>query len=469
MTEQDGSGLLRNPKISAVGIQLLSDAIRDQGTAVADAAWQPPRDGLALSLSQIAADQRRVNANQQAVQAMIEARPEVVGVTTAPQALGLERRQCLHSGPPISWQNASGPLRGALVGALLLEGEAADADEAWQLCEANEIELLPGPSRGAARPRAGPISSSMSLYEVRDEVNQQVAYSNLNEGLGKVLRMGAYSPEVIDRLRWINSRLAPILSEAFARQGPFDVRALLAQSLQMGDEGHNRNRAGSALFLREMSSSIAQCDVSSAEISEVFDFINGNEHFVLNMVMPAAKASADAARNIPGSTMVVAMARNGTEFGIQVSGAGDQWFTAPANTPEGILFPGFSDKDINPDIGDSPIMETYGIGGFAMACAPAIVRFVGGSVELAHQKTHQMYEITLAENPHLQIASLDFRGTPTGIDVAKVVSTQILPAVNTGMAGKEAGTGQVGAGLVEPPMSCFEQALVAVAETGDSA
>jgi hypothetical protein len=149
-----------------------------------------------------------------------------------------------------------------------------------------------------------------------------------------------------------------------------------------------------------------------------------------------------------------------------VSGAGDQWFTGPANTPSGILFPGFSDVDINPDIGDSTIMETYGIGGFAMACAPAIVRFVGGSAELAHQKTRQMYEITLAENPYLQIPSMDFRGTPTGIDVAKVVSTRILPAINTGMAGKEAGTGQVGAGLVQPPMSCFEQALVAVAKSG---
>ena len=469
MTEHDGSALLRNPQISAVGIQLLSDALRDQGVSVTDATWQPPSEGMASYLSQIAADQRRLDANQQAVQAMIEARPEVVGVSTARDALGLERRQFLHSGPPISWENASGPLRGALVGALLLEGEADNADEAWRICEANEIDLLPCHSRGAVGPMAGVISASMSVYEIRDEVNRRVAYSNLNEGLGKVLRMGAYSSEVIDRLRWINSRLAPILSEAFAENGPFDIRALLAQSLQMGDEGHNRNRAGSAIFLREMAPSIAKCDVSNTELSEAFSFINGNEHFVLNMVMPAAKAAADAARNIAGSTMVVAMARNGTEFGIQVSGAGDKWFTAPANTPEGILFSGFSNEDINPDIGDSTIMETYGIGGFAMACAPAIVRFVGGSVELAHRKTHQMYEITLAENPHLQIASLDFRGTPTGIDVAKVVSTQILPAVNTGMAGKEAGTGQVGAGLVEPPMSCFEEALMAVAGSGEVA
>ena len=311
---------------------------------------------------------------------------------------------------------------------------------------------------------AGVISASMPLYALHDELSGLSAYSNLNEGLGKVLRMGAFAPEVIERLRWMKAVLAPVLAEAFARSGPFDVRAMLAQAMQMGDEGHNRNRAGSALFLRSMAAAIAESGHRSAEIAEVFRFIDGNEHFVLNMVMPAAKVAADAARDVPGSTMIVAMARNGTDFGIQVSGTGDRWFTAPANTPEGILFPGFSEQDVNPDIGDSTIMETYGIGGFAMACAPAIVRFVGGSAALALEKTTAMFEITLAENPYLQIASMDFRGSPTGIDVTRVVSTGVVPAVNTGMAGRVAGTGQVGAGLVDPPMSCFEQATEALGE-----
>ena len=466
MTDHQSSGLLRGPTVAAAGIRLLSDALRDQGVQVVDALWEPPSEVVGASLAQVAADLRRLAANERAVQAMIEAKPAVVGVTTAAETLGLEPRQFLHSGPPITWEDASGPLRGALVGALLLEEEAESPRDAWQICESNQIELSPCHSHSAVGPMAGVISASMPVYEIHDEVNRRVAYSNLNEGLGKVLRMGSYSTEVIDRLRWMKTSLAPVLHEAFERHGPFDVRALLGQSLQMGDEGHNRNRAGSALFLREMSASIARCNYTNDEIAQVFEFINGNEHFVLNMVMPAAKAAADAARDIPGSTMVVAMARNGTEFGIQVSGAGDQWFTGPANTPSGVLFPGFSDVDINPDIGDSTIMETYGIGGFAMACAPAIVRFVGGSAELANKKTRQMYEITLAENPHLQIPSMNFRGTPTGIDVAKVVSTRILPAVNTGMAGKEAGIGQVGAGLVEPPMTCFEQALTAVARSG---
>ena len=312
-----------------------------------------------------------------------------------------------------------GRLRGALIGALLFEGEASTPEEAERICAAGEIELAPCHGSGAVGPMAGVISASMPLYELHDEVSGRSAYSNLNEGLGKVLRMGAYSPEVIDRLRWMQAVLAPVLTDTFARSGPVDVRSMLAQALQMGDEGHNRNRAGSALFLRTTASAIAESGHPMDTVAEVFRFIDGNEHFVLNMVMPAAKVAADAARDVPGSTMVVAMARNGTDFGVQVSGTGDRWFTAPANTPKGILFTGFTDDDVNPDIGDSTIMETYGIGGFAMACAPAIVRFVGGSAALAQEKTTAMYEITLAENPYLQIPSMDFRGSPTGIDVTR--------------------------------------------------
>lgn len=454
--------LLAEPTVAAAGVPILADALRGQGLATTEVAWQPPPESLIPALDRIAADPRRVAANQQAVTAMMEARPQVVGVGLAADALDLGRRQFAHSGPPITWEQASGPLRGALIGALLFEEEASTADEAEAICAAGDIELVPCHSRSAVGPMAGVISRSMPVYVIEDAVSGRVAFSNLNEGLGKVLRMGAYAPEVIERLRWMKAVLAPLLSGVFDRHGPFDVRALLAQALQMGDEGHNRNRAGSALFLRDLSAAIIESGHPSDHVADVFRFIEGNEHFVLNIVMPAAKVAADAARDIPGSTMVVAMARNGTEFGVQTSGTGDRWFTAPANTPKGILFAGYTDDDVNPDIGDSTIMETYGIGGFAMACAPAIVRFVGGSAALALEKTKSMYEITLAESPYLQIAALDFRGSPTGIDAARVVTTGLVPAVNTGMAGRVAGTGQVGAGLVDPPMACFTQAVDAL-------
>ena len=455
--------LLAEPTVVTAGVPILTDALRSQAVDVTDVDWQPPPEDLAPALDRIAADHRRVEANRQAVTAMMEARPQVVGIGLAADDLGLGRRQFLHSGPPIDWERASGPLRGALIGALLFEGEADTPEEAEAICAAGEIELAPCHSRAAVGPMAGVISPSMPLYVLEDEGTGRRAYSNLNEGLGKVLRMGAYAPEVVERLHWMKAVLAPVLAATLDRHGPVDVRALLAQALQMGDEGHNRNRAGSALFLRELAGDLIESGHPTDEVAQVVRFVDGNEHFVLNIVMPAAKVAADLARDLPGSTMVVAMARNGTDFGIQTSGTGDAWFTAPANTPKGILFAGYTDDDVNPDIGDSTIMETYGIGGFAMACAPAIVRFVGGSAALAQEKTRSMYEITLAESPFLQIAPLDFRGSPTGIDATRVVTTGLVPAVNTGMAGRIAGTGQVGAGLVDPPMACFHQAVEALA------
>jgi hypothetical protein len=241
------------------------------------------------------------------------------------------------------------------------------------------------------------------------------------------------------------------------------VKAIVAQMIQMGDEGHNRNRAGTLMFLREVLPALIDSGAPSGDVAEAVRFVAGNDHFFLNLVMPACKLQTRAAAGIDGSTVVTVMARNGTDFGIQVSGTGDQWFTAPANTPEGLYLGAYGPEDANPDIGDSAITETAGIGGMSMATAPAIVRFVGGSVPDALATTQRMYGITVGENPAFAIPILEFRGAPTGIDVTSVVRSGVLPQINTGMAGRVAGTGQVGAGLVTPPMACFTQALDALA------
>jgi hypothetical protein len=310
----------------------------------------------------------------------------------------------------------------------------------------------------------------MWMWCLQDPVHGGQAYSNLNEGLGKVLRMGAFNEEVQTRLAWMRDILGPVLQQAVrARPEPLDVKAILAQMLQMGDEGHNRNRAGSLMALRELSPSIVEVEAPAKDIADVLRFIGGNEHFFLNLGMPTAKLAMDAARGVPGSTMVTVLARNGTEFGIQTAGTGDRWFTGPAQTPVGLFLGDYGPEDANPDIGDSAIMETYGVGGFSMAAAPAIVRFVGGTVPDALATTERMYQVTLAENPAMQIPVLGFRGSPTGIDVLKVARTGWLPQINTGMAGRVAGTGQVGAGLVQPPQECFEQALAALAEESRTA
>jgi hypothetical protein len=310
---------------------------------------------------------------------------------------------------------------------------------------------------------AGVVSPSMWMYGLRDEVHDAWSWCSLNEGLGKVLRYGAYGPEVIDRLHWMTDVLGPILQQSVRTTGPFDIKSILAQMLQMGDEGHNRNRAGSLMLLRELLPGMITADASSTDIAEAVRFSGANEHFFLNLGMPACKLATMAAHGIPGSSLVTTMARNGTDFGIRVSGTGDEWFTGPANTPEGLFLGDYGPDDANPDIGDSAITETGGIGGFAMAAAPAIVKFVGGDVAFALRATQTMYEITLGEHPMFQVPILDFRGTPTGIDVVSVVRTGILPQINTGMAGRVAGTGQVGAGLVTPPAECFPAALAALA------
>jgi hypothetical protein len=356
-------------------------------------------------------------------------------------------------------------MRGALMGAAVFEGLAGDAEEAAGLLERGEIGLDPCHHHQSVGPMAGVVSPSMWMFVMEDEATGRRTFCSLNEGLGKVLRYGAYSAEVLDRLRWMSTVLGPVLRAAVRANGPVDATAILAQMVQMGDEAHNRNRAGTLMLLRELLPSMIESGFPSADLAEVARFVGGNDHFFLNVAMPACKLALDAARDIPGSTMVVAMARNGTDFGIQVSGTGDAWFTGPAQVPDGLYLGDYGPEDANPDIGDSAITETIGLGGFAMAAAPAIVRFVGGTVADALANTRRMYEITLSEHPAFAVPVLDFRGTPMGIDVTKVVRTGILPQINTGMAGKVAGTGQVGAGLVTPPAEVFAKALHALAAT----
>ena len=311
---------------------------------------------------------------------------------------------------------------------------------------------------------AGVTSASMAVYVVENAEGGNRAYSNLNEGYGKVLRYGAYAEEVLEKLRWMNTVMGPLLAEALEAAGGLDIRALLAEALHMGDEGHNRNKAGSLLFLKALAPLVAETSAASSVRAKVLGFLGENALSVLNPVMAACKAMADAAHGVEGSTVVTTMARNGTDFGIRVSGLGDEWFTAPADTPEGLYFSGFSGADANPDIGDSTITETVGIGGFAMAAAPAIVSFVSGTPSDALNATLEMYEITVAEHDHFTIPSLDFRGSPTGIDIRSVVELGILPRVNTGIAHREPGVGQIGAGLVLPPATIFEAALIAFAD-----
>ncbi|QKG26580.1 DUF1116 domain-containing protein [Actinomadura verrucosospora] len=460
-----GGLLTRDPRVVASGVDVLADALADQAVPVERVDWRPPPPGTEAALAAVLGAPGHADANAEAVRRMTTARPHLVDVRPASEVLGLDRGTFLHAGPPLEWDRASGPMRGALIGAMMLEGLAETPRGAERELERGAAVLEPCHHHGAVGPMAGVVSPSMWMLVVEDAEHGGTACCSLNEGLGKVLRYGAYGPEVIERLTWMGEVLGPALRAAVRRHGPLDLMSVIAQALQMGDELHNRNRAATSLLLRELAPDLAAADeVPRDRVAEVLRFAAGNDHFFLNAGMAASKACADAARNVPGSSMVVAMSRNGTDFGVQVSGTGDRWFTGPAGVPDGLYLGGYGPGDANPDIGDSAITETAGTGGFALAAAPAIVRFVGGEVPDAVAATQRMYEITLAEHPVLQIPLLSFRGTPAGIDVTRVVRTGILPVIDTGIAGREAGTGQVGAGIVEPPSNVFTAALHALAE-----
>ncbi len=405
-------------------------------------------------------------ANRQVVQRLLTARPVLRGVARAGQVIpDMRPNLLLHAGPPLTWPEMSGPMRGAVIGALLFEGLAHTPEQAAAMAAAGEVDFAPCHHHAAVGPMAGVTSASMQVYILENVTHGNRAYANLNEGYGKVLRYGAYSQAVIAKLRWMNETLGPMLAEALHLSGGgLDMRALIAEALHMGDEGHNRNKAGSLIFTARLAPLLARTRAGDADKAQALQFLGENALTVLNPVMAACKVMCDAAHNVPGSTLVTTMARNGTTFGLRVSGLGDQWFTAPVETPVGLYFSGFSAADASGDIGDSTITETAGIGAFAMAAAPAIVTFVSGSPQDALNATLEMYEITAAEHPTWTIPALDFRGTPVGIDIRKVIELGSTPRVNTGIAHKEAGVGQIGAGLVRPPMAIFEAALTTFVE-----
>ena len=453
-----------------LGLESFSTNLKACGGDVHHLDWKPPAGGDVTLIDAL----RRIEdikgidieqANKQAVERVLTSKPMLLGIAKAKDVIpGMRENLLLHAGPPVTWARMCGPMRGAVIGALLYEGMARDEKEAQKLAASGSIEFEPCHHHNAVGPMAGIISSRMPVWIVENDTYKNKAYATLNEGLGKVLRYGAYNEEVLTRLSWMETVLAPILNKALQLHGPIDMRSLMVQALQMGDECHNRNRAGTSLVIRELAPYLVLLDEPKKDISDVLTFMHKNDHFFLNLSMPSAKCTMDSARNIQGSTLITAMARNGTDFGIQLSGLADRWFKAGATAVEGLYLPGYKAEDAALDIGDSVITETSGIGGFAMAASPSIVKFVGGSPSDAIMYTKRMYTITMAENREYRIPILDFRGTPTGIDVRSVVEKGILPVINTGIAHKEPGIGMVGAGLVKPPMQCFQDALLAFAD-----
>jgi hypothetical protein len=451
-----------------VGIASFADAIRERGGEALQLDWMPPAGGERAScdaLGRLLNHPKVEEANAKALDIFLGAQPRLTGIGVAREALpGMGERMILHAGPPIEWRRMCGPMRGAIVGAILYEGWASDAARAQRMAESGEIAFEPCHHHAAVGPMAGIVSPSMPVWMVTNANGGNRAFATLNEGLGKVLRFGANGPEVLARLKWMAETLAPTLRAGLTKLGEVELKPLMAQALHMGDEVHNRNAAASSLLIKRLVPALLKSDAPPADVAAAIEFVAGNDHFFLNISMAACKSMLDAAGRVPGSSMVSVMARNGVEFGIRLSGLGERWFTAPAPVVNGLYFPGYTIADAAPDLGDSAITETAGVGGFAMAAAPAIVKFVGGSAQDALANTLAMTQITMRRNNAFTLPALDFAGTPAGIDARRVVDSGILPVINTGIAHKEPGVGQIGAGVTRAPAACFSQAVRALAE-----
>jgi len=459
------------PNVIGVGLQRFVDDLQSLQVTATSVDWRPPatKDPAVLQATATltSGDTAKLvdQANDEALQRMLSADPVLMDVNLAAELIeGLGEHKILHAGPPIDWADMCGPMQGAVCGAIVLEGWAKDLDAARKLAESGKINFEPNHHNSAVGPMTGIVTQSMPLMVVENKAFGNHAFCAINEGLGKVMRFGGNDESVLERLRWLESNMGPLLADTLLACEGIGLKNIIARGLSMGDEMHQRNVACTSLVLRELAATMARVSEPEAA-SEALEFIAGNDQFFLNIAMAMGKAIMDPVRDIGGSSIVTAMARNGTEFGIRVSGCGDQWFTAPVEMPRGLYFPGFTEKDANPDMGDSTIVETVGLGGFAMAASPAVAGFVGaGSAADAMAYTSRMAEITHTRNPEWTIPALDFAGVPSGIDVRKVVSSGVPPTINTGIAHREPGIGQVGAGVVNAPMACFEQACLALSE-----
>ena len=464
-----GAGL-RHPRIVNVGLGMFADELSRLGVPVIDVDWRPPAGGDARLASLLARLERRRRtidaANTHAFDLLTNGEPVLMDCRPAREALELPDRVVLHAGPPLAWERATPPVRAAILCAIRYEGWAANDDAAAELVRERRVRIEPCHHWRAVGPMTGIITASMPVFVIENRVHGNRAHVTINEGLGKVLRFGANDASVIARLNWLATEAGPLLGAALRAAHGVELRPLMAQALRMGDEMHQRNVAASSLLARALMPHVARVGDRHHAVARLAEFIAGNDQFFLNVAMAAGKAMADPATGVTGATLVTAMARNGTDFGIRVSGLGERWFTAPVETPVGLYFPGYSADDANPDMGDSAIVETIGLGGGAMAASPAVARFIGaGGMAEALAATAEIREICHADHPHFRIATLDERGAPAGIDVMKVVETGIAPLINTGIAGKVAGTGQVGAGVVRAPLGCFTAALEALARS----
>ena len=458
------------PRVVNVGLDVFAEALRAQGVPVTEVAWRPPAGGDADLARLLVADramrERIAAANAETMARLFRARPRWVGVRPAGEVVPALRdgRLLLHAGPPIGYARMCGPHRRAAAWAAVFEGWAPDVDSAVRALQSGEIRLAPAYDHAVACPMAAVVSPSMAVHVARDEASGLAAFSPINEGRGRSLWLGNPDAGALDRLRWFHDELAGTLSAALDRAGGIDLFGLFAQSLQMGDELHARCVATTALLLRGLAGPLLEAGVPGPVAARAVRLLEANSLFSLTVTMAACRVAADAAHGVPWSSVVTGMSRNGVDFALRVGGLGERWSVAAAvPMDEAVYHSGFGVADAAGDIGDSAILEVVGLGGMALAAAPTMAAFVGGSVADQLAVTEEMRTITLAAHPGFTVPALGFAGTPVGIDVRLVVETGIVPVIDTGVVHeRDPEAGQIGAGVARAPLEVFRDALVAL-------
>ena len=464
--------LSEKPKIINVGLKSFAEVCEEFGCEVVQYDWMPPAGGdikLIKTLNFLRNYEGIDEKNREVIAKVVASQPILKDNVRAKEVIPemREGKVILHAGPPVAYENMPDPMQGSCVGAVLFEEWADNEADARKMLENGEIKFIPCHHVNAVGPMGGITSPNMAVFVVENETDGHRAYCTMNEGIGKVLRFGAYSEEVVNRLRWMRDVLGPVLGRALrSMDNGLALNPLIAKAVAMGDEFHQRNIAASLAFLKEVAPIITKMDdLDDKDRYDVIKFLADTDQFFLNIMMATGKAVMDSARDGTDGTIVTAMCRNGYEFGIRIAGMGDEWFTGPVNTPQGLYFTGYDAEDACPDMGDSAITETFGVGGMAMIAAPAVTRFVGaGGYEDALRTSNEMMEISIDRNPNFTVPTWNFQGICLGIDARLVVEKGITPVINTGIAHKIAGYGQVGAGTVHPPIEAFEKAIVAYAK-----
>ena len=405
----------------------------------------------------------RINAaNDEVLRRVVAGDPVLVDVAPASEVVpGMRDRLILHSGPPVSWDRMCGAQRGAAIGMCLFEGWAKDPQQAEQMLRAGDIALEPNHHHRTVGPMAGTTTNNMWVWVVENKAFGNRACCRQVESFQQ---FGDYSPDALKQLQQWRDVWAPALRAAVRKMGGVPLKQLVARALLMGDEMHNRVVASSSLFANAVAPVLVQCGLPQEQVVATLYYTGNHPFLFLGLSMAAGKACMDPARGVEASTVVTAMARNGTEFGIQVSGLEGEWFTAPSPRVEGLLLPGWKEEDAGRDMGDSAITETVGWGGFVIGGAPGILGFTGGTAEQALAFSREMYGISVGTSPDYLMPALDFRGAAVGIDIRKVVQTSTVPVIDTAIAHKEPGHGIIGGGIVRPPLECFTKALTRFAE-----